>query len=153
MGKFSYEELNLIKTYSNVKAFRTNVANKFYSNTRQIKNFTKEYDSNEMIEELKEKYQFDDHGQYYYNLLNNLNNKIYKEQFDKENALYILVNVIDPECEMYKIYESESKIENIQSEARDKFGFYDSRLINIEKMYVKFYKNVDDYSFSKKLEC
>ena len=152
MKKYSYDELNIIKGYANEKAFRTNTANRFYSVVRQVKEFTKNHDLNEIIESLKEKYSFDDKGQYYYNLLNNLNNKIYKDNFDKEGSLYILVNVVDSECEMYKIYESESKMQNIQKEIRNKFGFYDNRLINVEEMYIKFYKNEDDYSFSKKLE-
>lgn len=153
MGKYSYDELNLIKTYSNIKAFRTNASNKFYSLTRNIKEFTKENDLNEIIEELKEKYPFDAHGQHYYNLLNHLNNKIYKENFDKEDALYILVNIIDSKCQIYKIYESEYKMQEIEKQIRNIFGFYDDRFIKIEKMYIDFYKNIDEYSFSKKLEC
>ncbi len=118
-----------------------------FDNLDQINNNINAY-----IEELKKRYINDNNGTYYYRLLKELTDNIIKKNYSIDEILYILVNSIDPELKIYRIYESNCKIDQIKKEVLSEFSFYDEDLPKLEKLYINKYCDSDKFDFTKKLE-
>ena len=106
-------------------------------------------------ETIKEKYNREKFGN---DLIDKLLYYIYKtnvswkNRFTHPKKLALFIMVFDPDCEIYKIYESNSNIDDIKDEVKTKFGFFDQNIIKAEKLYIERFYDMDDYSFMKKLE-
>lgn len=126
----------------------------FYSLCRNVKSFDSiNLDKiNPIIEDLKPKYKREETGKYYYSLLRKLSNNIFKSYLSAEEALFILINVIDENLNIFEIYEVNCKINDIKNECIENFGFHDDKLIQVEKQYIKHLKKEKEYDFTKKLE-
>lgn len=112
-----------------------------------IENFKK--NKNEYIDLLHHKTNYDG---YYASTLYSLSRLIVKKEINHEEAIYILINVIDEDLNIYKSYEFNGTIKQIKEEIIETLGFFDEKLINLEKMYINKFKNIDEFDFSKKLE-
>lgn len=104
------------------------------------------------VERLKNEIKKTNDDNYYLKLIENLNEYIYSGNFSLAESVYILVNFIDPELDMIKIYETYCNKDEIIKEIKNEFGFYDHVIIKMEKIYMAKYKDMDDYIFEKNLE-
>lgn len=80
----------------------------------------------------------------------------WKRYLSSNEKVILLILTIDPTFKMYKIYESECKIENIKERIIEEFGSYIYEIMIIEKKYIKKFDDIDKYIFNfediKKLE-
>ena len=138
---------------NNEKYFIEKTIRFFYSLCRNVTDFSEinEEKLNDYIELIKEKYKKDEKGMYYVNTLRHLSNRIKKDGILDKESIYILINSIDPNLEMYQIYERNSILKEVKSEVISSFGFYDDNLLKYEKIYIDYYKNKDEYDFTKKM--
>lgn len=127
---------------------------KYLRNLRNFKGFNEvDIDKcNSYVEKFNEEIEKTDDDSYYLFLLTRLNYYISKRNFSLAESIYILVNYIDPELDIIKIYETYCKKNEIVDEIEKEFGFYDQIIVKIEKVYISKYKNSDDYLFEKNLE-
>ena len=130
---------------NNEKYFIEKTIRFFYSLCRNVTDFSEinEEKLNDYIELIKEKY--------YVNTLRHLSNRIRKDGMLDKESIYILINSIDPNLEMYQIYERNSILKEVKSEVISSFGFYVDNLLKYEKIYIDYYKNKDEYDFTKKM--
>lgn len=64
--------------------------------------------------------------------------------------LVFFVLTVDPEMHMLKIFEEESKIEDIKARAIEEFGFYNENFIKLERLYKERFfpnKKVSEWTF------
>lgn len=93
-------------------------------------------------------------NEYYYRLLYYMYKLKSKQtrELSVQKKLAIIIETIDPEFEMYKIYENNSNIKVIKANILAKFGFFDENLIKVEKLYIEKFYDISEYEFTKKLE-
>ena len=121
----------------NRRAYFLGVINRFYSLCRNVdfSNQNKEI-INYYIESYRERHEVYDLSKYS-TMLKELSELIYKKKISDCDAATIVINVIDPDLDIFSIYEENSKMDRVKSEIKEKFNFYDSNLLRFEKKYVK----------------
>lgn len=136
------------------------ISNKFKYHVFKITSFDSINDDDrkkikECATKLRERFNSETYpDEYYYRLLfyifGGSTYRILKLRFEERIAL--VIEVIDPEFDMYKIYEEFCNINDINDEIKRKFSFFDENLIRAEKLYIQRFDKIDNYSFIKKLE-
>ena len=125
--------------------------NTFYSLCRGVTNY--ESDNMDLInteaEKLKNLFSKNEKD-YYYKMLDFLNKKLLKRKITCEEATLIILFAIDPDFEMYQIYEEYCNVEKIKENIIKEFNFYDDKYLKLEKNYLKYNNLEDEYSFAPK---
>ena len=135
------------------KQILINSRNGFYSLCRNINSFDCDNEIlNKYVNKLTELYEIDNKGIYYLLYLDFLKNKIVNRSITPEEAATILLNVLDSDFELYKIFEDNCNILNIKDESMKRFHFFDKKLLELEKKYIKLNNLEDEYSFAKRKE-
>lgn len=138
-----YEEIFFNKFYKDkelVKGVKLNKIDTFMSYTPFIRAFNISESRYQELLEIAHKWLDENNYDNYettlataiYNIMSQnkvLGVKTLHEQF----CLFIMV--IDPELEVLKIFEEESRMPNIIARLKERFGFYHQDLIRIEKLY------------------
>ena len=91
---------------------------------------------NELIEQLKVLYSNMDIYNYI-NLLDRLKKITYNNQISKNDALIVLVHVVDPSYKMYTLFDDNNNYDQFKKEVINEFKFYDNDFFNIEKNYIE----------------
>lgn len=55
----------------------------------------------------------------------------------RKEQMAFFITVVDPELKLLRIYEEESRIQEVKRRAIEELGFYDDKMIEIEKAYKK----------------
>ena len=129
-------------------------------NINQIKNFNNLTNEDkvfieEKAKELRERFNRDNFNNEYYNKLLYF---VYKTNYSllyklsREKKLALIIETIDPNMDMYRIYEDNCNVKYIEEDIRKEFGFYDKDLIRAEKLYIERFYDNSEFSFTKKLE-
>lgn len=140
--------------YDDERRYYLKQREKYFESFRYFKKFDKVSKSrcDFYIERFKSEIKKTNNDKYYLLLLDTLNDYVKNNNFSFDESIYILVNFIDPELDMVKIYEFCCNKNELEKEIREEFGFYDHALIKVEKIYISKYKKKDDYIFEKNLE-
>ena len=135
------------------KQYLINSRNTFYSLCRNINNFDCNSDIlDKYIKKLNELYEMDNHGIYYLRSLDFLKYKILNHSMNAEEASVVLIKSIDPNYDVYQIFEDYCNMYDIKNECVKKFHFFDKRFLELEKLYIKLNNLEDEYSFAKRKE-
>ena len=132
-----------------------NVKRSFYSLCRKANGITIDDEDiyNEKIEQLRNFYNEKDSGiNKYINILDNLNRSIVKKNISPNDALIVLVNVIDPEYKMYSLFDETDEFEAFKRNVQKEFKFFDKDLFNIEKKYVESNNLQEEFNLVYKKE-
>lgn len=139
---------------------KKNAIRKLEYNCKSIKNFDSLNDEMKKLLEKKAKllkkniYNKENLGKdYFYNFLIYLfNYRNLNEVKTMEERLALLIEVLDPDFEIFKSFETNSKMKDIKNQALENLGFFNSELIRIEKLYIEKFYNINDFLFTKKLQ-
>ena len=135
------------------KQLLNNSKNGFYSLCRKVSNY--EATDNELInfytEKIKNMFLDEKMETYYLKVLDFLRICIFKNKLTPEDAIIVSFKCIDPDFEMYQIYEEYSNMYDIKEAIKKEFNFYDEKYLTLEKNYIKYNNLEDEYSFEKKL--
>ncbi len=131
--------LKLDQQTKNINSFDSIDDDKKVFIEEKAKRFRKIYNKENMGLDFKYKFMI-----YLFNII--------KFDFTSEEKIAILIEVIDPNFEIYTIYELNNKIDIIRQEIKKKIGFYNKDLIKLEKLYITKFYDIDDYTFEKNLK-
>lgn len=126
----------------------------FFSTCRDANliNFQLDEDKFDIIKELKEKYKQINIDSYV-NLLDNLKSRRQKQEISSNDALVILVEVIDPDYKLYNLYKKTKNLTVIKKEMENLFDFFDEDLLNLELKYKKYKDIMEKFSYVYKNEA
>lgn len=138
------------------RSLKYKVRNHFYSLCKNFDNFNEI--TNDDIETARQiansiKGKYDDYSResIYFKYIEYIVKNFYNIS-NRDMLPLILIMLIDPSLYIYKIYEKSSKIKNIRAKMNFIYGFDDTEIIKFEKAYILKFLNMDDFSFTKKLE-
>ena len=132
-------------------AYYMNIKKRFYSYCRNFNKFelTNEEVSNELIEKYKNM-----HNKVDINTYMDLLIQIQKNALDKiintTDAMIILINSIDPDYEIYTMYDQACTKNELKELMKDRFNFYDPDLIKAEIKYIQENHLEKEYSWTYK---
>ena len=139
-------------------SLKIKVKSKFYYFNRNFESFDKLSDDrrNELIDdanELKDRYIGNEKiGPVYYNILMHITNDIEKnKKYTPEEAIALLIETVDPNLKCLKIYMRSNDSFKTETIITEKFGFYDTVLIDFEREYAKRFNKSNSYALIKKL--
>lgn len=81
-------------------------------------------------------------------------NELLGVKTNREKAIFFILT-LDPELDILSIFDEESKWENIIRRVKEKFGFYDERLIRLERLFASKFmqeKFNDPWTLQKKTD-
>ena len=125
----------------------------FFSTCRDANliNFQLEDDKFIIVEELKEKYKQMNIDSYV-NILDNLKSRRQKEEISSNDALVILVEVIDSDYKLYNLYKENNNLTILKKEMENLFNFFDEDLLKLELKYMKYKDIMKKFSYVYKNE-
>lgn len=138
------------------ESFQCKFKNQFYSICRNFNNF--EDITNEEIEcaieiadSIRNKYDNYSRESIYFKYLHYISEN-YHDYQNKDMLPLILIKTVDPSLNIYKIYENCSRIKDIKLRMKLLYGFDDIDIIKFEKAYISKFLDINDFSFTKRLE-
>lgn len=138
------------------EGFKYKIRNHFYSLCRNFNNFDNvtnddiEY-AKEIANSIKGRYDNYSRESIYFKYIAYIVENFYNVK-NKDILPLILIMLVDPSFNIYKIYEKSSKMKDIKTKMKLIYGFVDTEIIKFEKAYILKFLNMDDFSFIKKLE-
>lgn len=139
-------------------SLKIKVKSKFYYFNRNFESFDKLSDDrrNELIEEANElKNRYIDNekiGPVYYNILMHITSDIEKrKKYTPEEAIALLIETVDPNLKCLKVYMRSNDSFKTETIITEQFGFYDTKLIDFEREFVKRFNKSNSSALIKKL--
>lgn len=104
---------------------------------------------------LREKFKIEEgiDTQKYYKIVINITTKNNEQRMDYDKAIVLLIETLDPKLKLFRLSRKASSAFEMEVMSNRLFKFYEPKLIEFEKEYVKKFNKANVDSLVKKLEA